>query len=121
RRGVVQSSSGTPHHTHGSGHGQPVSGGAVLAALRDGQVWTRLFKLVRPWWWEIILVFALGPLHAVAQVALGVVGAVLVGQVATGGNLTPWLWGLAALVPVTAVLRWLDSFVSHDLAYRLLD
>ena len=64
--------------------------------------------------------FALGPLHAVSQVALGVVSAVLVGQVATGGNLTPWLWALAALVPATAVLRWLDSFVSHDLAYRLL-
>jgi ATP-binding cassette subfamily B protein len=91
-----------------------------LAALGDGQVWGRLFQLVRPWWWETMLVFALGPLHAVSQVALGVVGAVLVGQVATGGNLIPWLWGLAALVPVTAVLRWLDSFVSHDLAYRLL-
>ena len=33
---------------------------------------------------------------------------------------TPWLWALAILVPGSAVLRWLDSWVSHDLAYRLL-
>jgi len=100
-------------------HGTGAAVGRV-AVLRGGQVWGRLFQLVRPWWWETVAVFALGPLHAVSQVALGVVGAVLVGQVATGGDLTPWLWALAGLVPVTAVLRWLDSFVSHDLAYRLL-
>ena len=64
--------------------------------------------------------FALGPLHAVSQVALGVVSALLVGQVVTGGDLTPWLWALALMVPATAVLRWLDSWISHDLAYRLL-
>src|SRR5262249_31603299 len=35
-------------------------------------------------------------------------------------DLTPWLWGLALLVPASAVFRWLDSWISHDLAYRLL-
>src|SRR5207249_4148308 len=113
-------SSGTAERSGALGVVARMPAAGSLAALGDGQVWGRLFQLVRPWWWETMLVFALGPLHAVSQVALGVVGAVLVGQVATGGNLTPWLWGLAALVPVTAVLRWLDSFVSHDLAYRLL-
>src|SRR5437588_2198860 len=43
-----------------------------------------------------------------------------VGQMVTRGHLTPWLWALATLVPATALLRWLDSAVSHDLAYRLL-
>ncbi len=63
---------------------------------------------------------SLGPLHALSQVALGVVSALLVAQVYTQGNLTPWLIALAALVPATALLRWLDSWISHDLAYRLL-
>src|SRR5206468_10902846 len=88
--------------------------------LSATEVWIRLGRLVKPWWLETVLVFALGPLHAVAQVALGVASALLVAQVATGGNLTPWLWALALLVPATAVLRWLESFISHDLAYRLL-
>ena len=92
----------------------------IAAPLPQGRVWRRLLRLVRPWWWETGLVFALGPLHALSQVALGVVSAVLVAQVTTGGDLTPWLWALAILVPITAVLRWLDSWISHDLAYRLL-
>jgi ATP-binding cassette subfamily C protein CydCD len=98
----------------------PAASAAASRGLRATEVWTRLGKLVRPWWWETALVCCLGPLHGVAQVALGVVSAVLVAQAATGGNLTPWLWGLVGLVPATAVLRWLDSWISHDLAYRLL-
>src|SRR5205814_3239628 len=85
----------------------------VETPLAAGQVWRRLFRLVRPWWWETGLVFALGPLHAISQVALGVASALLVGQVVTRGNLTPWLWALATLVPATALLRWLDSWISH--------
>jgi ATP-binding cassette, subfamily B, bacterial len=88
--------------------------------LPAGQVWVRLLGLVKPWAGEATLVLALGPLHAVSQVALGVVSAILVAQVFTRGDLTPWLIGLAILVPLTAVLRWLDSWISHDLAYRLL-
>ncbi|MDQ6670636.1 MAG: thiol reductant ABC exporter subunit CydC [Chloroflexota bacterium] len=112
----------TPHEDTMSGpeadkHTMPPPTKTVLPA---GQIWQRLFALVRPWWWETALVFALGPLHALSQVALGVVSALLVAQVFTRGNLTPWLWALAALVPATAVLRWLDSWISHDLAYRLL-
>jgi ATP-binding cassette, subfamily B, bacterial len=88
--------------------------------LAGGDVWRRLFALVKPWWWETAIVLALGPLHALSQVALGVVSALLVAQVFMGNDLTPWLIALAVLVPVTAVLRWLDSWISHDLAYRLL-
>jgi ATP-binding cassette subfamily C protein CydCD len=84
------------------------------------QLWLRLFKLVRPWWWETVLVFALGPLQAGAQVALGVVSALLVMQVVLHADLTAWLWTLAIVVPLSAVLRWMDSWISHDLAYRLL-
>jgi ATP-binding cassette, subfamily B, bacterial len=95
-------------------------GEAVNAELPARQVWARLFKLVRPWWWETGLVFALGPLQAGAQVVLGVLSALLVAQVVSGGDLTPWLWALGILVPTAAVFRWLDSWISHDLAYRLL-
>jgi ATP-binding cassette subfamily B protein len=97
-----------------------VAAEVATAELPSRQVWTRLFKLVRPWWWETALVFALGPLQAGAQVILGVVSALLVAQVVAGGNLTPWLWALGVLVPAAAVFRWLDSWISHDLAYRLL-
>ncbi|MBV9169101.1 MAG: thiol reductant ABC exporter subunit CydC [Chloroflexi bacterium] len=83
-------------------------------------VWWRLLRLVGPWWWETVFVLLLGPLQGLAQVGLGVVSALLVAQVTAHGELRPWLWALGVLVVVAAVLRWLDSFVSHDLAYRLL-
>src|SRR5207248_9949106 len=35
-------------------------------------------------------------------------------------DLAPWLWALAIVVQLAAVLRWADSWISHDLAYRLL-
>src|SRR5204862_7718280 len=82
--------------------------------------WLRLFRLVRPWAWETALVFVLGPLQAGAQVALSVLSALLVVQVVGNTNLSPWLWALALMVPIAAILRWADSWISHDLAYRLL-
>ena len=91
-----------------------------VATVSASQVWLRLFRLVRPWWWETALVFLTGPLQAGAQVALGVISALLVTQVVNSGNLTPWLWALGICVPLAAVLRWVDSWISHDLAYRLL-
>src|SRR5262249_43701395 len=93
------------------------AGGRELPAIR---LWGRLLQLVRPRAWGAAPGLGLGPLHALSQVALGVVSAVLVAQVFVRGDLTPWLIGLAFLVPITAVLRWLDSWISHDLAYRLL-
>jgi ATP-binding cassette subfamily C protein CydCD len=108
-------------HSHSHGAGVPVSAAAGSGAnLPASQIWRRLLLLVRPWWQETALVFVLGPLQAGAQVALGVVSALLVAQVVNGANLTPWLWGLGLLVPIAAVLRWADSWISHDLAYRLL-
>ena len=104
-------------HSHGADH-------AVSAETPTGtparSVWLRLFRLVRPWASETALVFVLGPLQAGAQVALSVLSALLVVQVVGNTNLSPWLWALAVMVPIAAILRWADSWISHDLAYRLL-
>jgi ATP-binding cassette subfamily C protein CydCD len=114
-------------HSHGHAHSHAHAPAPSAATASDSaarvsasRVWLRLFRLVRPWWWETALVFISGPLQAGAQVALGVISALLVTQVVNGGNLTPWLWALGICVPLAAVLRWVDSWISHDLAYRLL-
>ncbi|MBV9131120.1 MAG: thiol reductant ABC exporter subunit CydC [Chloroflexi bacterium] len=118
---AVSLSVGGHSHSHGHTHERHADndalGGGSLAA---GEVWRRLLLLVRPWWWETALVFLLGPLQAGAQVALGVASALLVIQVVQHNDLTPWLWALGIIVPLAAVLRWTDSWISHDLAYRLL-
>ncbi|MGD9891520.1 MAG: ABC transporter transmembrane domain-containing protein, partial [Dehalococcoidia bacterium] len=83
-------------------------------------VWRRLLALVSPWKGEAVLTFILGVVHALSVVALGAVGALLVGRVVTGGDIDPFLWGLLALVPITAMLTWAESWIAHDLAFRLL-
>ncbi|MBI3977956.1 MAG: thiol reductant ABC exporter subunit CydC, partial [Chloroflexi bacterium] len=80
----------------------------------------RLLLLVRPWWRQLALTIALGVGHTVSSILLGVVGALLVGRVATHWEVGPLLWVLGALVPLAAVLTWAESWQSHDLAYRLL-
>ncbi len=83
-------------------------------------LWARLLSLVRPWTGTQITVFLLGLAHAAALVGLTVVSALLVRVAATGADLTPWLWALGVLVPLVAFLAWAESWLAHDLAYRLL-
>ena len=83
-------------------------------------VWVRLLGLVRPWGGELLLTFLLGVVHHGTAIGVSVVSALLVGQVITGGDLTLLLILLGALTPVAAFFVWTESWVAHDLAYRLL-
>ena len=83
-------------------------------------VWARLLGLVRPWGTELVLTFLLGVAHHGTAIGVGVVSALLVGQVITGGDLTLLLILLAVLTPLAAFFIWTESWVAHDLAYRLL-
>jgi ATP-binding cassette subfamily C protein CydCD len=83
-------------------------------------VWKRLLLLVRPWWGQLALTFFLGLAHHGAIIGLGVISALLVGQVVTGGGLTLLLALLGVFVPLAAFFTWAESWMAHDLAYRLL-
>jgi ATP-binding cassette subfamily C protein CydCD len=96
---------------------QPVAAPAVLGAWT---VWGRLLRLVRPWLGQNLLSLTLGISSSLSNIALGVVGALIVAAVATGREVTPLLWTLAAVAIATGVFRWLDAWVGHDLSYRLL-
>ena len=114
---------GGGHHHHHAGHHH-------AAAHRDGvgdgrrlgviAVWGRLLGLVMPWRGELVLTFLLGVAHHSAVIGVGVVSALLVGQVITGGDLTLLLILLGALTPLAAFFIWTESWAAHDLAYRLL-
>lgn len=84
------------------------------------EIWRRLFALVKPWPAELAAVIGSGLLHALTLLAHGVVGALLVGKVFRGDDLSPEFWLLLALIPLTALFTYLDIWLAHDLAYRLL-
>ena len=109
---------GEGHHHHAV----PSAGTAAEHASTLGMftVWRRLLELIRPWWAELALTFVLGLAHHSSIIGLSVISALLVGQVITGGDLTVLLWLLAVFVPVAAIFTWAESWVAHDMAYRLL-
>ena len=83
-------------------------------------VWVRLFNLVSPWWGQLALTFVLGLAHHGSIIGTGVIGALLVGQVITGGDLTLLIILLGVFVPMVGLFTWAESWMAHDLAYRLL-
>ena len=110
------------HQGEGHHHAVPSGGAAPAPASVLGifTVWRRLFQLVSPWRGELALTFLLGLAHHSAVIGLSVIGALLVGQVITGGDLNVLLWMLGVFVPLAAFFTWAESWVAHDLAYRLL-
>jgi ATP-binding cassette subfamily C protein CydCD len=84
------------------------------------ELWRRLLLLVQDWWWQLGITFICGVGHVTAVIGLGVVSALIVGQVARGVDYTTTLTTLGVLIPLSAVLHYLESWLAHDLAYRLL-
>jgi ATP-binding cassette, subfamily B, bacterial len=108
---------------HGTGnheHSHTRSPGAETKPLGIFPVWVRLLNLVRPWWGQLSLTFVLGLAHHGTIIGLGVVGALLVGQVITGGEITTLLVLLGVFVLLVPLFTWAESWMAHDLAYRLL-
>jgi ATP-binding cassette subfamily C protein CydCD len=83
-------------------------------------LWARLLSLVAPWTGTQIAVFLLGLAAAGAVLGLTVISSLIVRVAAVGSDLGPWLWALGVMVPVAAFLTWAESWLAHDLAYRLL-
>ena len=66
------------------------------------------------------MTFGLGLARVAALIGVGVLAALVVQAVETG---QPWGLRLAALLvvaPLAGLLHWLESWLAHDLAYRLL-
>jgi ATP-binding cassette subfamily C protein CydCD len=80
----------------------------------------RLLRLIMPWKFEFAACLFAGLANSTSTVLLGAFGALAVGRVATGGDYPPFLIALLIMVPIAAASSWLDSWISHDLAFRLL-
>lgn len=92
---------------------EPVSIGAWETSMR-------LMRLIRPEWLEFAITVGSGLVKAGATIALGVASAMLAGRVATDGGLGPMIPIVLALAVTVAVFTWIESWISHDMAYRIL-
>jgi ATP-binding cassette subfamily C protein CydCD len=77
-------------------------------------------RVIRPWRGKLALTVLCGVGRVAGFIGVSVLGALAVAAVAAG---RPTFWLLVALViaaPVAATLHWLESWLAHDMAYRLL-
>ncbi len=83
----------------------------------------QLFGLIRPYAWLMGLTIGAGVFNYGAAIAGAAVGAYLVGAAATGtqaAQLVPALFLLGGLVGLQALMAWVEMWLAHDLAYRVL-
>jgi ATP-binding cassette subfamily C protein CydCD len=106
-----------------------IPGGAVQAPTEgiikaEGLSWfevvVELMKVIMPWKGRLIFTFLFGVLRVVGFIGVGVLSALVVLALKNGEDFTPYLWGLAAVAPLSGVLHWLESWLAHDMAFRLL-
>ncbi|WP_428666730.1 ABC transporter ATP-binding protein [Reyranella sp.] len=100
---------------------KPLTEGIIKA---DGLTWYQvvatLMKVIMPWKGKLTATFVLGVLRVIAFVGVGVLSALIVLALK---NQEPWgglAVALALLAPVSGVLHWLESWMAHDMAFRLL-
>jgi ATP-binding cassette subfamily C protein CydCD len=95
---------------------------ATLSAAHIGwpQVIRTLLGMVGPYRGQLLLTFALGVTRVVALIGVGVLSALIVQALKRG---SPWgglLVALAVVAPLAGLLHWLESWLAHDMAFRLL-
>jgi ATP-binding cassette subfamily C protein CydCD len=79
-----------------------------------------LLRFIRPWRLKLMLTILFGIGRVVAFIGVSVLGSLVVAAVASGRPAFGLLVALLLAAPVAATLHWLESWLAHDMAYRLL-
>ncbi|HVJ44435.1 MAG TPA: ABC transporter ATP-binding protein [Dongiaceae bacterium] len=90
----------------------------------EGLTWwqlvSELMGLVMPWKGKLALTFLFGVLRVLFYIGIGVCSALALRDLKNGAAYDQWLWALAALAPLSGLVHWLESWIAHDMAFRLL-
>jgi ATP-binding cassette subfamily C protein CydCD len=103
------------------GAAKPVTEGIIKA---EGLNWLQLvvvlMKVIMPWKGRLTITFTFGVLRVLAFIGVGVLSALVVLALKNGQPYGIWLWALAVVAPLSGVLHWVESWIAHDMAFRLL-
>jgi ATP-binding cassette subfamily C protein CydCD len=90
----------------------------------EGLNWKQLiFELMRhimPWKGRLLLTFCFGVLRVLAFIGVGIFSALIVLALKNGTDFTFQLIGLMVVASLSGILHWIESWVAHDMAFRLL-
>ena len=105
---------------------RPVTARGTAAAAAPGVALSlvrtvgALLGHIRPHRAALALTILFGVLRVAAFIGVGALGALLVAHL-RAGEATGWLSAaLLAMAPITGGLHWLESWLAHDMAYKLL-
>jgi len=93
---------------------------ADAEAVGWGPTLATLLGFIRPWRGQLTLTAALGVARVVAFIAVGVLGALSIADVKSGAFPQGLVIALLVVAPLAGLLHWLESWLAHDMAYRLL-
>src|SRR3954471_5419779 len=100
---------------------KPLTEGIIKAeGLTWYQVVAALMKVILPWKGKLAATFTFGVLRVIAFIGVGVLSALIVLALKNG---TPWhnlAIALLVVAPLSGVLHWFESWLAHDMAFRLL-
>ncbi|WP_119417971.1 ABC transporter ATP-binding protein [Rhodospirillaceae bacterium SYSU D60015] len=103
------------------GAAKPVTEGIIKA---EGLGWfglvAALMKQIMPWKGRLAATFVFGVLRVLAFIGIGVLSALTVLALKNGQPFGAYLWALAVVAPLSGALHWLESWIAHDMAFRLL-
>ncbi len=79
-----------------------------------------LLRMVAPYRGQLLATFVLGVARVLALIGVGIVSALIVLALKKGAPFGTLLLGLAVVAPLAGILHWLESWLAHDMAFRLL-
>ncbi len=79
-----------------------------------------LMSFVRPWKGRLALTFLFGIARVAAFIGVGLLSALVVAAIAQGNSPYGLIIGLLALAPAAGAFHWFESWIAHDMAFRLL-
>ncbi|HTT78444.1 MAG TPA: ATP-binding cassette domain-containing protein, partial [Stellaceae bacterium] len=103
-------------------YGEEAPAAVQAAAAQVGAATTlaTLIDIIKPWRRRFAIVVTSGIARVAAFIGVGIIGSLAVAAVKTGRPFTMLLVALALVAPLAGLLHWLESWLAHDIAYRLL-
>jgi ATP-binding cassette subfamily C protein CydCD len=90
----------------------------------DGLTWyqvvANLMRVILPWKGKLAATFTFGVLRVLAFIGVGVLSALIVLALKHHEPIRDLAVALAVVAPMSGVLHWLESWLAHDMAFRLL-
>ncbi len=98
----------------------PTEGIVAAEGLGWGKLISILMAMIAPWKLRMGVTFIFGVLRVLAFIGVGVISALIILDLKEGRDFTPLLPWLFVTAPLAGVLHWAESWLAHDVAFRLL-